>query len=276
MKTTIKNYKKAKQLVNKYVYLKTRLAKCENEEQKLIIQKMYDREEKNKSIISTKDFCRKLLKKRLYEIAKHIPIMGYSMGSVYCVKLGSLEVRYDDTENYAKSCKYKATHGYLKLELTKEELINIKIIGGVITYIYPNQKSKIKKCWWYDANGKKNNYKLTKVEGYLYDNFHADDKEAIKKHIELCKETEKRIKEQKRTEKQKQRAYKKALQLEYNFADSINAGNCENGTKAFIMRCKLNIGQSYTGKYLMKIARERGENIITYIERMIKFKAQNI
>lgn len=197
-----------------------------------------------------------------------MPDEGYNMGSEIRVRFNKL-VEYDDrTSEYSHSCKYSAKHGGYTLKLTKEELKNIKVIANLVTYIYPNQRSKVKKCWWYSGRGNKNNWSLEKVEGYIFHGYHSTNKEKAKeeglRNLQFEKDKKKKVEK-----------FNKALRLQYSFEDSLMSGNCEAGTKAFIMRLGLDSKKKYRGSFLLKQAKEKSHNSIFYVEKMIKFKVKN-
>ena len=51
------------------------------------------------------------------------PESGYSMGETVVLKCGDKTIqKLDNTSEYAKSCKYRAKHGYIVLEFSKKDL----------------------------------------------------------------------------------------------------------------------------------------------------------
>lgn len=272
----LKNYKKATSLVAKYSE-KTAISKAKNENAEVleIVQKIIERSKKPTEI-TVKDFCRELVKNRLQKIAKAMPDEGYSMGSNIRIGFNTVIENDDRTQEYSKSCKYRPTHGGYFLKLTLNELKNIHVIGGLVTYIEPGQKSKVKKCWWYSGSGSKNRWELVKKHGYIFAGFHHELKDwALAgglRNIENKKQSEKRAKIEALTEKQKAKKFAAALRKQYTYQDSLNAGNCEIGTKAFILRCGLDISKKYRGKFLLETAKEKSTSSVYYVEKMIKSK----
>ena len=61
--------------------------------------------------------------------------------------------------------------------------------------------------------------------------------------------------------------------MQYSYQDSIDAGNCIFGTKAFIIRLGLDINKKYRGSFLIKQAKEKSASSLFYIERMMRYKA---
>lgn len=259
--------------------------KHEQIHKKLIDKKQAERTERSKKTTVKSWIDQSLqnkLKNKLENLAAGLPDMGYSMGAkmVVSTNIGGLSGYYDNRSNYSKSCKYRPTHGYFQLKISFDELKNAENIGGLFTYVYPNQKNKVKKCWWFERIGEKQYYELKKVYGYVFEGYHHIDKQACKKgglaNIERKKQDAKR---KKQAEKEKQvfaKNYKKALRLQYGYNDSLNAGNCETGTKAFILRCNLDSKKQYRGSFLLKVAHEKSTHSVSYVERMIRHKAKNI
>lgn len=266
MKTTSKKdlYSKASKINNQYVNLST-IERKFSPEIVSIIKVIRSRIPEPK--LTVKQFCDNLIKERLYQIAKNLPDEGYSMGSKITVTCKGLLGMDDRRDYYSKSCKYSETHGSVFLRLTPEELRNTKVIGNLVTYIYPDQKRKIKKCYWYSSEGRKQHFNLTKVEGFLYCGYHSLTREGAKIGGT-------RILEYEKEQRRKVANFNKALRLQYSFQDSLKAGNCEAGTRAFVLRLQLDINKKYRGTYLLAQAKEKSSNSIPFVERMIRYKVQ--
>lgn len=276
MNTKKQNYEKAAKICSKYVRIETAVKNCNgNSELIAIVQKMFDRS-KRQPEISVKQFCDKLIKTRLQRIANAMPDEGYSMGSNIRILCGKFEVNDDRTQTYSNSCKYRPTYGGYKHKFTPSELRHVSMIGGLVTYIYPNQRTKVKKCYWFSGYGKKQHWQLTKVFGYICGDYHAISKSDAKKGFERNekrrKENEKQQILAQKTEAQKTKLFARALRKQYGYQDSINSGNCENGTKAFAMRLQIDLNKKYRGKYLLDLAKEKNISSVYYVERMIKSK----
>lgn len=241
----------------------------ENEVSKAV-QRHFNRRQKVEQI-TVNAFCDELLQKRLNKLAYYLPSDGYSMGGTRKITINRyLQSVYDDRRNYANSCKYRPTHGYVNYNIKFDELKNYSVIGGLITYIYPNQKTKVKKCFWLQGSGKKQNFEIKKIEGFIYNDYHGLDKKNV---FEQGEKNRKRAIERKKQAEKAEKAEKKALNCLYSYEDSLKSGNCEDGTKAFILRCKLDINKKYKGRTLLKIAREKSTNSISFVNRMLNFKA---
>ena len=217
---------------------------------------------------TVKQFCSDLIKAKAVKLLNAIPDEGYSMGSIICLSIGSptvKEFRQDRTNEYAKSSKFRAVHGRVNLCLSVNDFRFAQNIGGILTVIYP-QKSKVKKCFWFEGRGAKQYFKLVKVDGYIFEGFHAKTKqkalEGGNKIIEKKKQTEK-----------SQKAFNKALRRQYCFNDSLLAGNCEAGTRAFILRLHLDSTKKYRGSFLIKQAEEKSTSSLHYVKRMITYFA---
>lgn len=255
--------------------LKNRL-KHEQIHKKLIDKKQAERFERSRKT-SVKSWIdqslQSKLKNKLENLAAGLPDMGYSMGSKYVVTLlNTFKGSYSDCSEYAKSCKYRPTHGYFELKISLDEFKNSENIAGVFTYIYPNQKRKVKKCWWYIATGQKNHYSIKKIHGYIFEGYHSETYEAAKKggerNIQIKKAELIRKKQNEKQKEQSEKNYKKALRLQYSYSDSLKV-NCEAGTKAFILRCGLDASKQYRGSFLVKVATEKSPLSLPFVKRMI-------
>ena len=259
--TAVQVYGKAVKADSQFTNIKTIESKFDSEIVE-IVKKRRNRSLLNQPTKTTKQFCDQLIINRLRNIAKNIPSDGFSMESVYGVYCGSMIGRDDREQEYAKSCKYRATHGRVNLRLSPADLRNTVVIGGLITHIFPNQKSLVKKCYWYVGKGSKNNFQLAVECGYIFAGFHAKTKEAAKiggqKNLDYQKEQSK-----------KAETWAKALRLQYSYSDSINAGNCEAGTKAFALRNNLDTSKKYRGSYLINLATS---TTIDYVSKMVRSK----
>lgn len=261
---------KVAKLCAKYVNAETIIRKCENVEQCIAVKKHFERIRlKNRSDLKVKEIIDERLTLKLNKIAQCLPDEGYSMGSYISVRFAGLRGSDDRTSEYARSSKYKTQHGSVHLRLNLDEFKNIKCIGGLATYIYPGQRSRVKKCWWYVGDGKHSRFVLCKQHGFIFNDYHALTKEqalaggmrilALEKQNEVLK-----------------KKLNKAIKMQYSYQDSINAGNCVFGTKAFILKCGLDIEKRYRGSFLLKKAKEKSTSSLSYIDRMIKYKASCI
>ena len=158
MKTT--NYEKAVKLNEQFKGIEA-ITKRANPEQLEIVKKIRERRSKSDAM-PVREFCNELIIARLENIARAMPYEQYSMGSKIEVWFNGLKGVHDRRSYYSKSCKYRENHGYVGIHLNMEELKSTKVIGGLVTYIYPYQKSNVKKCWWYDSKGKYSKFELIK------------------------------------------------------------------------------------------------------------------
>ena len=238
----------------------------------LAVKKHFSRRQKEG--ITVKEWLDSKIIAKLDYLAKNLPADGYSMGGIRKIIVNKyIQGLYNDCSEYANSCRYKAKHGFVSYKINFQELKNYSVIGGLITCIYPNQKSKVKKCFWLEGRGEKNNFRLLKIEGYICYNYHCvDKKNALAKGLE----NEKRDTERKKQAEKTAKNTKKALNCVYSFSDSLKAGNCEAGTRAFVLRCKLDINKKYRGKTLLKIASEKSTTSVPFVNRMLNFKASTL
>ena len=265
------NYEKAVKLNEQFKGIEA-ITKRATPEQLEIVKKIRERGSR-KDEMKIKDFADRLIVSRLNKIADAMPDEQYSMGSKIEVWFKGLKGVRDRRSYYSKSCKYRETHGYVIVDLSLDELKNIKIIGGLITYIYPTQKSNVKKCWWYDSKGKHSNFELIKREGYIYKDYHSLTR---KNALKFGKQREEARKAIAKAEAVKSKAIAKALKQQYTYADSLSAGNCEAGTRAFCLRLGLDTSKKYRGSYILKLAEQRSTTSVSYVKRMIEYRARQI
>ena len=258
MKKTI--YEKAIKANAKFANLET-IQKNESEEVYQIVAKMRNRADKN--VLSVKSFCDKLIIARLEKIAIALPDEGYSMKSMVKVKFCKLIGSDDRRQYYSKSCKYRPQHGLVIYNISLSDLRNTSIIGGLVTFVKPS-KSIVKKCSWLEGHGSKYNFKLIRIEGFICYGYHATSKE-------VAKENGLRLNKAVLSQELMTKKFNKAVKLQYSYQDSLNAGNCENGTKAFALRHHLDTSKKYRGAYLLKLA-ENSHNTINFVKRMIQSK----
>lgn len=241
----------------------TALCKCENQEQRAAIEKHYERNNRKNdmSVVSVREFLHERITNKLKSIAKTLPDEGYSMGSIVVVTCCSF-IGVDDRRREYAGNSYRATHGSIRIELSVDEFRHMYVIGGLATYISQNQHNKVKKCWWFDGEGKHSRFSIIRVNGYIYEGYHSVDKKSAleggTRNINRKKEDVKRIS-----------AYNKACRKQYSFQDSLDAGNCEPGTRAFIIRCGLDSRKKYRGSFLLKIAEQKSKISLRYVIRMI-------
>lgn len=187
----------------------------------------------------------------LYNIAKALPNMGYSMGQynkVYIAKTNICKF-WDDAKEYPARTKYKAIHGDLTFKISAKELRQCKIIGGLITILKRKIEGNLFECEWVSSKGQKQYFEIIKIKGYLYKDYHfiADNIKEAKEIVRL-RRIQLAIDEKKR--KAEIEINKLAEQMRLNrvfveLTDSLNAGNCLAGTQNFAQ--KHNIDLSIVG-----------------------------
>ena len=264
------NYTKAVKLNEQFRNIET-IEKRATPEQLAIVKKM--RERGSREEVTVRQFADSLIIKRLEKIANAMPDEQYSMGSKIEVWFSRLKAVHDRRNYYSKSCRYQENHGYVMIHLNLDELKNIKVIGGLITYIYPSQKSNVKKCWWYVSKGKHSKFELIKQKGYIYKDYHSLTRKNALKFGKQREETRKAIA---KAEAIRTKAMAKALKQQYTYADSLSAGNCEAGTRAFCLRLGLDTNKRYRGSYILKLAEQRSTTSVSYVKRMIEYRARQI
>lgn len=276
MKTRKESYERAYKICQKYVGHDTRINHANGDQEVIDVVNTINNRSTRVPYVSVKEFCDDLIRQKLRLFAQNLPDQGYSMGSYVRVYFNKLRYLDDRTKEYAKSCKWRARHGEVNYTLTKREYQTFNVIGGVITFIEPNQKSRVKKCTWLNGVNHKGDFKIIKVEGYIYEGYHSTSKNGAlmggKLNIQRAKEQEQRERENLKKRIENEKKYNKALRLQYSYQDSIDCGNCEVGTKAFIMRLKLNPNNKYRGSFLIKRASEESPRSLPFITKMINYK----
>lgn len=168
---------------------------------KLVIQlkKDEEKEELKKEIkklslnISIKKFIE--LKEKAVKILENFND-GYSMGSIKSLYVNNkCFLKIDETEDYATSCKYRATHGSIDVYLSFNDLKNIQKINGLWTILEKNNK-----CKWLAEEGSKQHYIVIIEEGYIYKDVHStvsfiDAKHTFKKRELAILKSKKKEKE---------------------------------------------------------------------------------
>lgn len=146
------------------------------------IENLQKKRARNKIV---KSEIKEKIEDRLQQIANKMLPMGYSMGEVFTVNCTKkYSARNDNTSEYARSCKYRATHGNYTLNISPEKLRDISIVGGLITWIDPKSKGKIKKAEYASAYGNRQNYRITWKKCFLVGDFHAPTMEDVRQHID--------------------------------------------------------------------------------------------
>lgn len=212
-----------------------------------------------KSIINSKLNC----------LAEAIPTMGYPKGSLITITYRNLVGRYDSREHNADLTKC----GAFTLNISDDEYENMENIGGLLTYIYPNQQYyHTQKCWWYVGEGKKETFRLKKIDGYIHYGFHSKTETGAYLGGESRKKLE-QIKPVNPLEIAKRKDSQiKAMNYMYGWEDSIGSGNCIPGTRAFGLKFKLKENKKYRGDFLLKLATIKAPSSIDYVKRMIDYR----
>jgi hypothetical protein len=216
---------------------------------------------------------------KLALIATALPRTGYSMGEQVFVHCGRFNTGHDRRMHYPGG-KYKPTHGCYRLTLTHSEFLRTSVIGGLVTTIAPKQTGKVKACSWYVGHGEKKDFRLVKQDGYVCGTYHATTKKVAldghKRILANAKRASANAKKYLKSQARYAKMYKKALNMRYSFADSIEAGNCEAGTKAFALRCRLDMSKAYKGSYLLSMVDKYKLSTGSFVERMIRLKTHSL
>lgn len=112
------------------------------------------------TVLTGIDAYKARLMERIEGFAACLPSSGYSMGEfkhITCRHLGIVS-SYDATDEYARSCKFRATHGRVEVELPIRLLAKAENMDGMITIRTKQIQNRIWKCQWvefeYTRNGR--------------------------------------------------------------------------------------------------------------------------
>jgi hypothetical protein len=189
---------------------------------------------------SKKADCKKLgisVKKFASAKAKAIQILGsfntgHSMGCFKKLTVNGYTFSIDNTERYAKSCKWKPTYGNFEIKLTKKEFKEIQCIEGVWTILGKNNQ-----CKWLHSAGNKQNFHVHFVNGFLVGSSHGLTIESAMRNNTI-----------------KTTTLIKSMTNDKRFvsAEMVNkeTGACMVGMQAFCTRTGLNIEYGYNLGYL--------------------------
>jgi len=174
---------------------------------------------------------------------------GYSMGGIInvYVKHGENNVLVgtkNTKQEYSKSSKFKAIHGYNEIIISKKHFEKLEIIGGVPTIKLEN--SKISKCLMLIGKGHKNKYQILFKEGFITSTYHSDTFggcENWRKDEYLRKIKERNFVNENRN------VLTKFIGLKH----SLKVGNCEIGTKMFAQKHNLDVNNGYRLDYLLSL-----------------------
>lgn len=174
----------------------------------------------------------------------------HKMGCSVVIKIDD-KIAYtsNNEEEYAKSSKYRATHGSVNLTFTKKEAKTMQLIGGVITCLGKKIDKHITEA---NVILVKGGYKvsLQRNKEYITSGYHG-------KTIEDC-ENWRKIEAQRLILKRKgladQEIKMELAKYKYvGFDHSLKAGNCESGTRQFARDHNLNTKFGYNLAYLISL-----------------------
>lgn len=173
----------------------------------------------------------------------------YSMGGIINVyiKHGENDVLVgtkNDKQEYAKSSKFKAIHGYNEIIISKKHFEKLEIIGGVPTIKLEN--SKISKCLMLIGKGHKNKYEILFKEGFITNTYHSET-------FEGCENWRKNEYLRKIKDRNFVNENRNVLTKFIGLKHSLKVGNCEIGTKMFAQKHNLDIDNGYRLDYLLSL-----------------------
>lgn len=192
---------------------------------------------------------------------------GYSMGdgkNLYIKgKKGSFAFR-DDTQEYAKSCRYSATHGQVSITLSLTDLRELEQIQGVWTRRFKNNQVK-----FLDNSGKKWNHKVVYLDGFLFGDSHAmTSKEA--RNLDRRNRIEKAKAERR---EQLDAITRELAENVFIGWDDIRKTSCEAASNKFVKTHGLEKDFGYNVQFLQSIA---DENQKRFIQNAANIKARSL
>lgn len=209
------------------------------------------------------------------------PLDGHSMGATYILRtsLGRSIGMHDATRNYARSCQWRATHGVSTATLSRGVLRAAwraavathgpcRMIGGLPTWARPAPRSNpdaIRRAWWLesDDDGRKYDPSATvrMVAGYIVRDYHAATRAEAEQWLAEREAQRRAMEEQERRRAMEEQERRNTLAHTWaTFGDSLRAGNCEPGTRAFAVRVRYGLDRSraVSLRALVHVARRCG------------------
>jgi hypothetical protein len=182
---------------------------------------------------------------------------GHSMGCYKTLKINNVAFyRTNNAKEYAKGCKYKPVHGYVEINLTKKQLIEIEELQGVWTV-----KGKNNTCLYLHETGLKHTYKVELIAGYLFGESHGKTFDQAKKlHLKKRQAQIDRIKrerEQLAMQIEREQIREKQNQKFICVQHLREVGACYPGIESYIRRNNLNPDLGYNVGYLRSIEDSR-------------------
>lgn len=178
---------------------------------------------------------------------------GYSMGERKTIEVGEeWFLRVDDTQEYSRSTRYKATHGDLKIRIDLLSLRKIEKIQGVWTVRRSRNRAS-----WLQSRGTKGTYEIYWVHGFLVGSSHG-------KTIEECQLLE----AGKATRGDDGKI--KRLDRFIGLRDRVAAGACEAGVLAFCERHGLDPEFGYRIDYLLSLKDDIAASYLIRVARLLK------
>jgi len=243
-----------------------------------LAQKRRDRKHRK----TVRQWIKTVWRKKLAEIAYHLPDQGYSMGGERKVclrdRFGNLIAagRYEDKAEYSGSTRYSATHGYYEVDVSLSDLHQFRYVGGLVTFV--KNSDKIAPAAWIESEGKKQHFKTKRMTGYITADFHADSYEEArawrdKKAARLREERAQRRKDKERA-KNLAKAKNRAKMMFYGYEHARNTGLCRAGIEGFAREVGIDTEAGYRGDILLVLAEREGTR--GYIEKIITDRARQL
>lgn len=188
---------------------------------------------------------------------------GHSMGytATLCVdKFPALVC--DGRITPPKAYKYKPTYGYYSVQVDRPAIMEMAkgytfgMVGGIPTFIEPTN-AKVKKAFWLVEEGRKHNYGVKLIEGFLTNDYHNVSYDSCvewrSRMAQRLIQSRRKIAFEKLSAEEKAQRVQEIMKRFVGLEHSIQAGNCKEGTEAFAKKFSLDISMGYTIEYLLSL-----------------------
>lgn len=194
---------------------------------------------------------------------------GYSMGDYKELHInGSMFLSCSTCRDYAKTCRFKPTHGSVIINLSLKELRSLVNIGGIWTIVgkRTSESKKVFRCKVLTELGSKGSYRVVMESMYLTSDYHAP---SIEECLLWRDQMVSRMRSRRTHANQERELLTKVKTMFVSFEDSLKVGNCEIGSEKFCNRHGLDKTHGYRLDYLLSL-----EPNNSYLKRLLTFAKQ--
>lgn len=236
----------------------------------------------------------KAAKKAAKARAKELAYIKKHTGAFYkimirrCLKLGenlgTIDARiseengvecfeYKDYDGYSKRCGYTMIRRSFTLNLKKG--YNIRIVGGLLTFVRGEIKRSGMACEWFEQGKAITDIKT--VKGFLVRGEHIVAKSLKEAQRISAEKRSKQALSLMNARNKNKLSYQKLIGHMFTFEESLASGNCRPGTQGFKNRYEAAIGHEATEISLADL-RKYGKKfgLEEYTERVIRYVMNNL